>query len=126
MTVKKTGVFIAHYSLHFLSKLSELNFKHTPCQKGGPDKTILAFTQEKQQFWFLTRSDTNWPVQSQRQARSLKFWIKEEERLYDLCSDSKGADQLCSYCTADLRLCFRIFKLLFFPMQRLIFQHQLR
>ena len=27
-----------------------------------------------------------------------------------LCSESKGADQLCSYCTADLRLCFRIGK----------------
>ena len=23
-------------------------------------------------------------------------------------SENKGADQLCSYCTADLRLCFRI------------------
>ena len=27
---------------------------------------------------------------------------------------NKGADQLCSYCTADLRLCFRICKLLVF------------
>ena len=25
-------------------------------------------------------------------------------------SENKGADQLCSYCTADLRLCFRIGK----------------
>ena len=23
-------------------------------------------------------------------------------------SENKGADQLCSYCTADLRLCFRL------------------
>ena len=44
-------------------------------------------------------------------ARSLKFWIQEEE-LYYLCSENKGADQLCSYCTADLRLCFRICKFL--------------
>ena len=29
-----------------------------------------------------------------------------------LCSDNKGADQLCSNCTADLRLCFRIGRLL--------------
>ena len=36
-------------------------------------------------------------------ARSLKFWVREEE-LYYPCSENKGADQLCSYCTADLRL----------------------
>ena len=27
----------------------------------------------------MTRCDTNQPVQSQKQARNLKFWIKEEE-----------------------------------------------
>ena len=26
--------------------------------------------------------------------------------MYYPCSENKGADQLCSYCTADLRLCF--------------------
>ena len=26
-------------------------------------------------MWFLNRSDTNWPVQSQKQATSLKFEI---------------------------------------------------
>ena len=31
-----------------------------------------------------------------------------------MCGENKGADQLCSYCTADLRLCFRICKLLVF------------
>ena len=30
------------------------------------------------------------------------------------CSENKGADQLCSYCTADLRLCFHICKSLVF------------
>ena len=25
------------------------------------------------------------------------------EGLYNLCSENKGADQLCSYCAADLR-----------------------
>ena len=39
--------------------------------------------------------------------RSLKFRILEEELDY-LCNKNKGADQRCSYCTADLRLCFRI------------------
>ena len=32
----------------------------------------------------------------------------------DLSSESKGADQLCSYCTSDLRLCFRICRWLVF------------
>ena len=36
------------------------------------------------------------------------------EGLYYPCSENKGADQLCSYCTADLRLCFRLCKLLVF------------
>ena len=32
--------------------------------------------------------------------------IEKEEGLYYLCSENKVADQLCSYCTADLRLFF--------------------
>ena len=30
--------------------------------------------------------------------------------MYYQCSENKGADQLWSYCTADLHLCFRICK----------------
>ena len=37
-----------------------------------------------------------------------------EEKLYYPCSENKGADQLRSYCEADLRLCFRIDKNLIF------------
>ena len=59
-------------------------------------------------FGVYDRSDTNRPVQSQKQVRSLKFQILEEEKLYYPCSENKGADQLRSYCEADLRLCFRI------------------
>ena len=32
-----------------------------------------------------------------------------------MSSEDKGADQLCSYFTADLRLCFRLYRLLVFP-----------
>ena len=32
-----------------------------------------------------------------------------------MCSENKGADQLRSYCEADLRLCFRLCRLLVFP-----------
>ena len=34
--------------------------------------------------------------------------------MYYPCSENKGADQLRSYCEADLRLCFRIGKNPFF------------
>ena len=69
----------------------------------------------KPTMWFPSRSDTNRPVQSQKTARSMKFRIKEVEGLYYPCSENKGADQLRGYREADLRLCFRICRLLVFP-----------
>ena len=45
-------------------------------------------------MWFSTRSDTNRPVESQKRARSLKFWMLVEEELCYPCSKNKGADQL--------------------------------
>ena len=35
--------------------------------------------------------------------------------MYYLCSENKGADQLRGYREADLRLCFRLCRLLVFP-----------
>ena len=64
----------------------------------------------KPTIWVPTRSDTNQPVQSQKQARSLKFWIEKEEELYYPSTENKGTDQLGSYCTADLHLYFHICK----------------
>ena len=60
---------------------------------------------------FPTRSDTNPPMQLQKMARSMKISASKRRRvvLY-LCSKNNGADQLCSYCTADLCVCFRIGK----------------
>ena len=52
----------------------------------------------------------NRAVQPQKMARSLKFRITVVEGLYYPYSENKGADQLRSYCAADLRLCFRICK----------------
>ena len=66
-------------------------------------------------MWFPTRSDTKLPVQSQKTARSLKFRIMVEEELYYPSGENKGTDQLRSYCEADLRLCFRLDRLLVFP-----------
>ena len=87
------------------------------------NKTVIMFSIHRN-FWmtlpepvscgFPTRSDTNQPVQSQKLAISLNVWIKQEEDLYYPCSENKGADQLCSNCTADLLLCFCIGKNLVF------------
>ena len=54
-------------------------------------------------------------LQLQKQARSLKFWSSVEEKLYYPSSENKGADQLRGYREADLRLCFRLCRLLVFP-----------
>ena len=69
----------------------------------------------KPTMWFLNRSDTNRVVQSQKQATSLKFRNEEEKELYYRCSENKDADQLRGYREADLRLCFRLCRLLVFP-----------
>ena len=58
---------------------------------------------------FSTRTHTNRTAQPQKIARGLKF-----ESSY-LSSKNKGADQLCGYPEADLRLCFRICKKPVFP-----------
>ena len=65
-------------------------------------------------FWFPTWSDTNQAVQLKNMARGLKFRISKVEGLYYLSSENKGADQFRGYREADLRLCFRICKMLVF------------
>ena len=71
---------------------------------------IRVVLRENPSSGFLIRFDTNLAVQPQKMARDLKFWYKEVEGLYSLCSENKGDDQLCGYRTADLRLCFCICK----------------
>ena len=74
-------------------------------------------------MWLPSRSDANRAVQAQKMAGDGKFWIKKVEELYYPCSENKGADQLRSYCEADLRsyreadlrLYFRLGRLLVFP-----------
>ena len=67
-------------------------------------------------MWFPNGSDTNQSVQSQKRARSLKFRIQVEEELCYPRSENKGADQLRSYCEADLRLLFSPRQIVGFPM----------
>ena len=66
-------------------------------------------------MWFPNRFDTNRAVQAQKMAIDLNGILdKKIEALYNLCSENKGADQLCSYCQADLCLCIRTCRLLVF------------
>ena len=74
----------------------------------------MSLCMRKPTIWVSDQVDTNWPVQSQKIARSLKFWMKEEEVLYYPCGENKGTDQLQGY------LCFRIYiQIVGFLMQRL-------
>ena len=52
-------------------------------------------------------SSTDFKVMIYRIYSKAVFRTWEVEGLYYLCSENKGADQLCDYRTADLRLCFR-------------------
>ena len=74
------------------------NYYYLKCQ--------LSLCMRKLTIWVLTRSDTNRTVQSLKMVRGWKFWI------YYRCSENKSADQLRSNCEADLRLYFRLCRLL--------------
>ena len=78
--------------------------------------------EKKRSLGFLTRADTNRARQPHKMARGLKFLVKDEEGLYYLYSENKGADQLRGYREADLRLCFRICKMLVFSRRGSIHQ----
>ena len=59
----------------------------------------------KPTMWFLNKSDTNRAVQSQKQARSSKFWIYEKEEVYYPLAKTKA---LISFAvTAKLICVFR-------------------
>ena len=60
------------------------------------------------------QSETNQAVQSLKMAIGWKFWIEEEKAVCYPSNENKGADQLRGYREADLRLYFRICRLLFF------------
>ena len=61
--------------------------------------TKSKFSQAIQHLQYVCNGDQSWvhqTVQSQKKARSLKFWIGEDERLYYPSSENKHTDQLCS------------------------------
>ena len=49
-----------------------------------------------------------------------------KKRDYYLCSENKCTDQLCNYCTADLRLYFLPIRFVGFSMRQLIYQELLK
>ena len=67
----------------------------------------MSLVVRKTVFGVPTRSHTNRAVQPQKMVGDLKFRVYEVEGLHYMCSENKGADQLCDYRTADVRLCFR-------------------
>ena len=101
---------IQHLQLIALTFLRDRNI-NTVIEIPNTRVQNMSLCMRKPTIWVPTRSDTNCAVQAQKQARGWKFWILEEAVLYYPCSENKGADQLHSYCKADLRLCFRICKL---------------
>ena len=70
----------------------------------------MSHVMRKPVFGFVTMSNTIQVVQPLKIARGLKFQIYDAQRLYYLCSENIGTDQLCDYRTADLHLCFCICK----------------
>ena len=74
-----------------------------PSQKGDREEFVTLLVR-KPTMWFPNKSDTNQAIQSQKQARSLKFRRKCTVRV----AKTKA---LISFGVreADLRLCFRMF-----------------
>ena len=96
------------YSAQTTKLSTRLMFRHRPFITRSDIQ--VSRVRRKPPFWFPTWSDTNRAVRPRKMARGLKFRIQKEEGLCYLCSENKGADQLCGHREADLRLWFRICK----------------
>ena len=72
----------------------------------------MSLDARKQVLGVPTSSDINRPVQSQKQARSLKFWIQEEKKLYcvaktkALISLAVTAKLMCAFVLAQAKIWF--------------------
>ena len=60
----------------------------------------------KPTMWFSNRSDTNWAVQPQKQARSLKFWIFKKK---DCTSRVAKTKALISFAVTAKLICAFVF-----------------
>ena len=62
--------------------------------------------------------------QAQKMAKDWKFWIEKVEEFYYPCSENKGADQLRSYCEADLRVTAKLICVFVFAYADCWFSHE--
>ena len=60
----------------------------------------------KPTIWISDQVDTNWPEQSQKIARSLKFRMMEEEGLYYPCCKNKG---VISFAVTEKLVCAAVY-----------------
>ena len=67
-------------------------------------KVIFLTNELHQQCCFRTGLTQTKLYTHRRWLAGFKFQIEEEKGLYCLCIENKGADQLRSYCEADLHL----------------------
>ena len=58
-------------------------------------------------MWFSNRSDTNWAVQPQKQARSLKFWIFKKKK--DCTLQVAKTKALISFAVTAKLICIFVF-----------------
>ena len=90
MFARQRAKDLAEHAKNMLSKDREIEDLRKKCQELadqlsnadflGPEVRIRSGPKEflcmrKPAIWVLTRSDTNWAVQSQKMGRGLKFWI---------------------------------------------------
>ena len=68
----------------------------------------------KQTVWVPTRADTKPGYTVTEDGQRLEILDLESRGIVHPCCENKGADKLRSYCEADLRLCFRLCRLLVF------------
>ena len=106
-SLSEDPVFPASDEVHHLIRITSSHLFLKNNVEGLIQHTIIEPRFEKTSFRGFRPGPTQKPsIQSQKQARIWQVWVLVEEELYYVCSKNKGADQLCSYCTADLCLCF--------------------
>ena len=75
-------IYIFHFFVNLKLQVSS-HFSIEPCTvMEGCSVLKLSRLVVKPAMWFPIRSDTNWPIQAQKRARSLKFQIYVEEELF--------------------------------------------
>ena len=95
-----------HYAVTAVQLICSLVFVlHDICRKHFLLMELILFEPPREKTSF--RGFRLGATQNGLYSHEAGFWVLVEEELYYPSSESKSADQLRSYCEADLRLCFR-------------------